>query len=278
MYPKIALEKIDYILRHKKQIQNKADPDVKIEYPGESTSLALAILISIIVLIAFSIITIGVFFFYLCASSVYLRLRHLSTRSNCVRCSEKAYPEIYNLSKLAAYLLKIPLCPVYIELNPIINAYTAGFWGDHWIVLYSGLLKQLELDDILFVVGHEMGHIKREHATWLSLSSPACGISIPVLTDILRVIFNNWHLKSEYTADRAGLIATGNLSTCVSSLLKLIGENNSIKAEEIIRDFEKKSKDPMLKIAELFQDHPFIPNRVIKLRDFACKRKESLGV
>jgi len=25
----------------------------------------------------------------------------------------------------------------------------------------------------------------------------------------------------------------------------------------------------MLKIAELFQDHPFIPNRILKLRDFA---------
>lgn len=277
MDPKIALEKIDYVLRHKRRIQNKANPDVKIEYPGESTSLALAVLISIIILIAFSIITIGVFFFLLCSCLFYLRLRHLSVRSSCVRCSEKAYPEINNLIKLAAYRLRIPLCPVYVELDPKVNAYTAGFWGDHWIVLYSGLLKHLELDDILFVVGHEMGHIKREHTTWLSLSSPASGISIPVLSSVMKVIFNNWHLKSEYSADRAGLIVTGNLSTCVSALLKLIGEKDSIKADDMLREFEKKSGDPMLKIAELFQDHPFIPNRILKLRDFAHKRTETLG-
>jgi Zn-dependent protease with chaperone function len=275
--PNVPEEIMDNINREYSFSKQKRRNELEIEYPGESSSLALAILISIVVGIAFSLITFGLFLLFLIISLVYLKLRVAFIKASYVRCSKKAYANIFNISKLAAYRLNIPLYPVYIELNPKINAYTSGFWGDHWIILYSGLLNHLAVDEVLFVIGHEMGHIKKEHTTWLNLSSPTSNYALPIITDILRVIFNNWHLKSEYSADRAGLIATKKLSISTSALIKLIGEKDSIKIEEYLKEFENKSSDPLFKIGEYFQDHPYIPNRIKKLQEFAKNKKEMFG-
>ena len=240
-----------------------------IEYPGERTSLALAIVISLLIGIAFSAITLGVFFLFLIIGLIFLKLKAAYIKASYVRASKNSYQNIYNLGKVTSFRLGIPLYPIFIELNPSINAYTSGFWGDHWIVLYSGLINHLSENELLFVLGHEMGHIKREHTTWLNLASPTSQYSLPIISDLLKIIFNNWNLKAEFSADRAGLVATKDLKTCISSLIKLVGEKDSIKIEEYLKEFEKKSADPLFKIGEYFRDHPYIPNRIKKLQDYA---------
>jgi Zn-dependent protease with chaperone function len=54
-----------------------------------------------------------------------------------------------------------------------ISAYVTGFGASKRVVLYDTILEKLEPDEILFVVGHEMGHYVLRHlllglfATWL---------------------------------------------------------------------------------------------------------------
>lgn len=55
-----------------------------------------------------------------------------------------------------------------------INAYVSGFGGSQRIVLWDTALKRLAKDEILFVMGHEMGHYVLKHI-WKGLLSVAVG-------------------------------------------------------------------------------------------------------
>lgn len=44
-----------------------------------------------------------------------------------------------------------------------VNAYVTGFGGSHRIVLWDTLLEELEEDEVLWVMGHEMGHYALDH-------------------------------------------------------------------------------------------------------------------
>lgn len=275
--PKIPNEIIDKFISSFPTISSKNPRVPDLEYPGESSSLAFAILLSIIIGSLFSLMTLSLFLFYLILGLIYVRIREVQTKSNLLRISERSYPKLYNLSRASAYRLQIPLNPVYVKHNPNLNAYTSGFWGNHWVVLYSGLIEKLSPEELLFVLGHEMGHIKREHATWLNLISPAGSNSLPLISEGLRIIFNNWALKAEYAADRAGLLASGNLKSSISALLRLTASETNIDIIGYINEFEKHSRDPLYKIGEYFGDHPFIPNRIKKLQEFSKNKPELFG-
>lgn len=275
--PKIPNEIIDKLMSSFPSRSPKSLGFPNLEYPGETTSLAFAILFSVIIGTLFSFMTLGLFLFYLILGLIYMRIREAQTKSNLVKTSERTNTRIYNLSRVSAYRLKTQLYPVYIKHNPNLNAYTSGFWGNHWVVLYSGLVDKLTDAELLFILGHEMGHIKREHATWLNLISPARNHSLPLVSEGLRLIFNNWALKAEYSADRAGLIASSNLTSCISALLKLSTANTNMDISEYINEFEKHSMNPMYKISEYFGDHPFIPNRIKKLQEFSKNKPEYWG-
>ena len=241
----------------------------KLEFPGESSSLAFSIFMSISVVLIFSTITFGLFLIYLILGLIYHRIYEAQTKTQLVRASKNNFTNIFDLSKLAAYRLKMPLSPVYIEENPNLNAHTSGFWGDHWIVLHSALVKQLNPEELLYVIGHEMGHIKREHATWLNLMATQRTKSIPLISNGLRIIFNNWSIKSEYSADRAGLVANKSLKSCISALSMLAAGHRNIKLKSYLEESDKSYKEPISRVGELFGTHPYIPNRIKKLQQYS---------
>ena len=241
----------------------------RLEYPGETSSLAFSILMMTVIGLIFSTITFGVFIIYLILGLIYHRIREAQAKTQLVRASNNNFPMIYKLSKLAAYHLILPLPSVYIIEEPTLNAYTSGFWGDHWIVLHSAMAKQLNPEELLYVIGHEMGHIKREHATWLNLIASQRTLSIPLISGVMRIIFNNWSIKSEYSADRAGLIANKYLKSCISALSMIATGYRNIELESYLEESNKYQKDPLSRVGELFRTHPYIPNRIKKLQQFS---------
>jgi STE24 endopeptidase len=50
-----------------------------------------------------------------------------------------------------------------------VNAYVSGFLGTQRIVLWDTIITKLEPDELLFVMGHEMGHYVLKHAVKLVL-------------------------------------------------------------------------------------------------------------
>src|SRR4030066_631930 len=90
------------------------------------------------------------------------------------------------------------------------------------IVLYSSLFKIMDRDEIQFILGHEMGHVKLGH-TWLNtLVGGLSGIPSSLgAAAIMELAFRWWNRACEHSADRAGVLACGKPNKAISALIKL---------------------------------------------------------
>jgi hypothetical protein len=59
---------------------------------------------------------------------------------------------------------------LFVKQNPTPNAYTLAYLGRKpFIVLHTGLLDIMDEEEVLAVIGHELGHLKCEHGVWITL-------------------------------------------------------------------------------------------------------------
>lgn len=168
----------------------------------------------------------------------------LVTRESC--------PELYELVHDVADTLDVrPLPRFYTQWGYNINGYTTGYKEDTLLVLNSGTVDLLEEDELRFVAGHEMGHVKSGHViyhTMGELFNNAIG-QIPLVSSLTTPIYYAlmyWIRMSEFTADRAGLLACQNIDAAISAIIKMSGLP--------IKYFEKMDKASFIKQANEFKN------------------------
>ena len=104
---------------------------------------------------------------------------------------------------------------LFIENDPSINAGLAFIKKSNYIVfLNSGLLNLLNLNEIKFVIGHELGHLKYQHHRIIKNPKKR---SLPIFT--IRLFEHSRY--AEISADRCGLLSAGSLDSAKSALLKI---------------------------------------------------------
>ena len=80
-----------------------------------------------------------------------------------LKVTKDNYPKIYEYLQYACKVLDVKNVPeLYIEWGYDINACTVGA-DNPIIVLHSGLIDLCDDDEIMFIIGHELGHIKSNH-------------------------------------------------------------------------------------------------------------------
>jgi Zn-dependent protease with chaperone function len=246
--------------------------DLSFGFPGEKAALILSIVISITIAIILGTISFGLFFAILLINLIYLKISHISSQKNMIRVSENSFKNVYKLSKIASYRLNLLLPEIYITENPQYNAYTMGFYRYGFIVINSSMVKDFKPGELLFVIGHEMGHMKKYHTTWLNLIYPArAGSAKFIFAPIMQIIFNVWNVKAEHTADQAGLIACKDINSASISLLKLAGGSTIEKEVDIskITGSREEKVENLSDMIEYIGTHPFIENRIRQLVNFS---------
>lgn len=149
------------------------------------------------------------------------------TGSNLKVTSEN-YPKIYEYLQYACQILDLPKVPeLYIEWGYSINAFTVGS-ENPIIVLNSGLIDLCDDDEIMFIIGHECGHIKSNHMLYHMMAQVIniCIDSIPfgsIAAAPLQYALYYWDRMSEFTADRAGLLCCQNKSAAIRAFMKMAG-------------------------------------------------------
>lgn len=149
------------------------------------------------------------------------------TGSNLKVTSEN-YPKIYEYLQYACQILDLPKVPeLYIEWGYSINAFTVGS-ENPIIVLNSGLIDLCDDDEILFIIGHECGHIKSNHMLYHMMAQVIniCIENIPggsLIGGPLQYALYYWDRMSEFTADRAGLLCCQNKSAAIRAFMKMAG-------------------------------------------------------
>ncbi|MEZ4882764.1 MAG: M48 family metallopeptidase [Flavobacteriaceae bacterium] len=120
------------------------------------------------------------------------------------------------------------------------NAYFSGFGSEKRVTLYDTLIKDLDEEEIVAVLAHEIGHYKRNHiiinlfaailTTGFTLWLLSLFIGNPVLSEALHVSKPSFHI---------GLIAFGVLYSPISGVTSLLMNYLSRKFEYQADDFAK---------------------------------------
>ncbi len=249
-------------------------------YENEQVVLILTLLVVLGVIVLTSTATFclsGVFILAMfLISALLIRSHHRALMERAVRVDQARTPEL--ASWVAACGLKLQPGPVdvfWVDQKQI-NAYTFGISSPKVLVLFSSLPKVMTGGELQFIIGHEMGHVALGH-TWLNtIIGGMAGIPAPFgAAVLLYTVFRWWNRMCEFSADRAGLLACGDLHTAVSALVKLAAPE--IRTQ---RDFERAlalidAEDDLAanRLAEVFQTHPMLIRRIKALRAYARTRE-----
>jgi Zn-dependent protease with chaperone function len=206
-------------------------------------------------------------------SYFYTRGKHHDLLSQGQQVTSQNAPELLPLIRTISTRLQVEPVNIFIVPSSSLNAYTFGMDSPKAIVLYSALFKIMDPDEIQFILGHEMGHVKLGH-TWLNtLVGGMAGIpsSLSAAT-IMELAFRWWNRACEYSADRAGILACGKPNKAISALVKLEAgplARSSTELQATMQHIETDDDDIIHNIEELLASHPMIAKRINEIRDYS---------
>ncbi len=145
---------------------------------------------------------------------------------------------------------------VFSDASP--NAYCLGNTSSYPVLLVSsGLIERFDSQEIAFVVGHELGHAIFEHNSYPRPDDTEDPIKKQKILALYRA--------REITADRAGLVATGDTNAAFRAMMKLASglSDKFIRFDvtaflDQVKDLEKTGPSPSF----LQSTHPFITSRI----------------
>jgi Zn-dependent protease with chaperone function len=159
------------------------------------------------------------------------RTAQLLFMSEAIQCGEDQFPELIALLDRARMRLGMTERPVaYLGESPHMNALTTGV-KEPIIVVRSALLDQMNDDEMIAILGHELGHLHADHPLYQGVAralvyggatvSPAIRLlALPIERLLLR-----WLRHAEVTADRAALLASRDLGACIGMMFTFAGGN-----------------------------------------------------
>ena len=160
----------------------------------------------------------------------YLLIKH--TGDN-IRIDSNNIPEVHALLLEACRILDMHEIPeLYIQLEDKITSFTSGE-KRRIIVLSSGAIDLLNEDELLFLLGRELGHIKSNHVLFRMMAESLQVVS-QIISDVtlgignlvsmpLKIALMHWFRMSEFTADRAGLLTCQDPEVAAQALIKIAG-------------------------------------------------------
>ncbi len=191
---------------------------------------------------------------------LYMRLRfYYHVISYSVKATERNLTDIHAIAETAAGRLGIKTPGVYVVQNPEINAYAVGAFKKI-IVINTGLIDATDSDELTFIIGHELSHVKYG---WAVL------VKVPGLTIPVPMLFSSQ--RREYTCDRGGLIACRDLNKSILVLAKLaLGKSlaSKINVEKLYNNKKEVEEDRISRLSEALASHPPVRDRVLELREF----------
>ncbi|WP_163710319.1 M48 family metallopeptidase [Mangrovibacterium lignilyticum] len=208
-----------------------------------------------------------VLYFYLGAILIYLffRLGVLIgyLKGNAIKLSKDQFPDIYKVAQLQAEQLGLKSVPsIYIlQSGGMLNAFAARFMGSNYVVLYSEIVEAAYQQDramLEFIIGHELGHIKRRHMQKNLLLMPS------FLIPFLGAAYSR---ACEYTCDNIGhaLCPSG-----VQSGLLVLASGKTIYRKVNLKAYLRQdtSEDGFWKwFAEKVSTHPNLTKRLAVFTD-----------
>ncbi len=205
-------------------------------------------------------------------SDVESQMMQIQLRTAGYRVDAAITPKLHRLSALLQKILRLskPL-DVYVLANREPNAFCVpSTRGNRLIMgLHSGLLDILNNAELLFVMGHEVGHAILEHSALPTSIPDSSELSV---VELLRL--KSLSRAREISCDRFGLLACQNVEVASSALFK-VHTGLSDRWIQFNENAYAKHFDDLASMAEFVgldsgkRSHPISPLRVKALIAFA---------
>ncbi len=179
-------------------------------------------------------------------------------KGNAVKITKNQFPEAHAILEMQCEKLGIDNVPsAYIlQSGGVLNAFATKFIGRNYVVIYSEIFElayEQGQDALEFVIGHELGHIKRNHITKSLYLLPSA---------IIPFLASAYSRACEYTCDNIGkslnpVGATNGLLILAAGkqLYKKVNGDEYINNEQYETSFWKW-------FAEKVSSHPHLPKRL----------------
>lgn len=181
------------------------------------------------------------------------RIIKLQYTGGAIKVTPNNMSDLCYLAEEACAILNMPDVPqMYIYGSPELHAVTLGV-ENPLIVLPSEAVERLSDEELLFIIGREIGHIKSRHILYQEI-----GLILPEMAEAfsaatfglgglisigLRYAMMYWMQMSQYTADRAGLLACQNIETVTKVLAKSAGLPKKYEASYNLDDFVTQARE-----------------------------------
>ena len=217
-----------------------------------------------------------------------------------LRASDKQMPSIYKLLREACDILEVEEPELYVSSEAQLNAYTGC--PDKPIICVSGyLIDIMDETELMFVLGHELAHIKSGHITYSAVANvirqgvldailasiPGMGLVSGSASIALNYAFFQWYQAGELSCDRGGYLACQDFKASSSALMKLAGTSKTYIKEQSLdafidqaRNFESTGFGALGNIQKIILSymaatHPYTVSRGLELLKFEESGKYS---
>jgi Zn-dependent protease with chaperone function len=239
---------------------------------GEIAILLVSVLITLFIGVVASLANLLLFIVTMIGIMIVVKIQQSQYLGSAVRIQAHQFPEIYQAAQTAANRLAMPMPDVFLVQSPVINAFAMGVLGrKKTVVLHSALVEAMTWDEIVYTLGHEFTHIKCNHTIFTIFTGGTGAIQIPVLSQLIGLIFLFWHRRCEYTCDRGGILANQNLEAGITALAKLaVGRKlfHKMDIPALRQQKQEVDRNGLSQLSQIFESHPYITYRIHALESF----------
>ncbi|MDJ0650867.1 MAG: M48 family metallopeptidase [Xenococcaceae cyanobacterium MO_188.B19] len=214
------------------------------------------------------------------------RLLRFKFSGTSLKVNERNFPDLYDALLEACKIVDVQVPELYLKHGTgYIKILTIGANKPMIIINMDGL-ELLNHEELLYVFGHELGHIKSRHLLYhqTALILPGLGKVIAnstlglggLATNGIELALYQWVMMAKLTCDRCALLACQDVNVATSALIKLSGLPgkyiNGMVVEEFLaqaRDFGNYNLDNLDKFTKMlsFMEpmHPWTTLRTAEL-------------
>ena len=232
--------------------------------PREETYFGFALVFSILVWIVCVVTIIPIL--YVLGISLFVWLGNglliASLKAEAVKVDTTQFPALAQACvRVCAKLGVTPVPDLYVaQSGGMLNAFATRHCGRNFVVLYSEILETYGADspEIEFLIGHEIGHIRRSHLQKRILLFP--GLLLPLLG-------NAYHRACERSSDRHGSFAARDAAGAVRAMMILAGgkQARETMSPELFARQYMEQRGFFVSWYELISGYPTLSQRVAHL-------------
>lgn len=183
-------------------------------------------------------------------------------RNEGMLLTEDSYPMLHSTYTHCCRALKIKNPPAVYITHRLrgINALSVEINNEQMILLSRRAAISLSAKEQAFILGHELGHHQQGNLVGHTVNGLVNSLKDkseifgPMIQDAIEVPLKRWCRRSEYNADRAGLLCCKDIEVVKQLFLKI----GMIESVTVYHQYKETS-----------DDHPMLTTRLKELNDYA---------